>query len=92
MEVKYKLVGLTFVLRPNVEKKRNTMSILLRFGKVNREVIRRMKRLSGFSLMEMMIVLTIVAIVAAASAPMINKKMVSETESLWTNLQNGGSI
>ncbi|MCM1004440.1 MAG: tail fiber domain-containing protein [Candidatus Gastranaerophilales bacterium] len=35
-----------------------------------------MKRLNGFSLMEMMVVLTIVAIVAAASAPMVNRKMV----------------
>ena len=34
-----------------------------------------MKRLSGFSLMEMMTVLLIVSIVAAASAPMISKKM-----------------
>ena len=35
-----------------------------------------MKKTNGFSLMEMMIVLLIVSIVAAASAPMINKKIV----------------
>lgn len=37
-----------------------------------------MKRFSGFSLMEIMIVLLIVSIVAAAMAPMINKKMLIE--------------
>ena len=37
-----------------------------------------MKKLSGFSLMEMMTVLLIVSIVAAASAPMINKKMMTK--------------
>ena len=36
-----------------------------------------MKRSSGFSLMEMMTVLLIVSIVAAATAPMINKKMMA---------------
>lgn len=36
-----------------------------------------MKRLSGFSLMEMMTVLLILSIVAAATAPMINKKMMT---------------
>ena len=50
------------------------------------------KRLSGFSLMEMMIVLLIVAIVAAASAPMINKKMLmnvgEKTPWVWTGLGN----
>ena len=35
-----------------------------------------MRKINGFSLMEMMIVLLIVSIVAAASAPMINKKIV----------------
>ncbi len=60
-----------------------------------------MRRFHGFSLMEMMVVLAIVAIVAAASAPMINKKMVRETSdtSIWTrttgksigyNLSNDG--
>ncbi|MBE7711765.1 MAG: prepilin-type N-terminal cleavage/methylation domain-containing protein [Cyanobacteria bacterium SIG31] len=34
-----------------------------------------MRRLNGFSLMEMMIVLLITAIIAAATAPMINRKM-----------------
>ncbi len=50
-----------------------------------------MKRLKGFSLMETMVVLSIVAIVAAASAPMVNKKMVREVTDtpLWTRL-NGG--
>ena len=36
-----------------------------------------MRRLSGFSLMEMMVVLLIVSIVAAASAPMINRKLMT---------------
>ena len=36
------------------------------------------QRLSGFSLMEMMVVLLIVSIVAAASAPMVNRKMVAD--------------
>ena len=52
-----------------------------------------MKRLSGFSLMEMMVVLLIVAVVAAASAPMVNKKMLNAaTEKspwVWTGLVNG---
>lgn len=46
-----------------------------------------MRRLSGFSLMEMMVVLLITAIVAAASAPMINKKLIqnqAENTSPWT--------
>ena len=34
-----------------------------------------MKKMRGFSLMEMMVVLLIVSIVAAATAPMINKKL-----------------
>ncbi len=52
-----------------------------------------MRRLHGFSLMEMMIVLTIVAIVAAASAPMVNKKMVraASEKSPWV-FTNGESI
>ncbi len=52
-----------------------------------------MKRLHGFSLMEMMIVLTIVAVVAAASAPMINKKLVrgASEKSPWVFV-NGESI
>lgn len=46
------------------------------------------KILSGFSLMEMMVVLLIVAVVLAASAPMISKKMVANIQtgsgsSLW---------
>ncbi len=36
-----------------------------------------MKKTNGFSLMETMIVLLIVSVIVAASAPMINKKMVS---------------
>ena len=51
-----------------------------------------MKRLSGFSLMEMMIVLLIISIVAAASAPMVSKKMFSEASGtspwVWTNSSN----
>ena len=53
-----------------------------------------MRRLSGFSLMEMMVVLLIVAIIAAASAPMVNKKMLADTSSgscPWT-LLNDASI
>ena len=51
-----------------------------------------MRRLSGFSLMEMMVVLLIVSIVAAASAPMISKKVVGSAENdspwVWTGLNN----
>ncbi len=52
-----------------------------------------MKRLNGFSLMEMMVVLTIVAIVAAASAPMVNKKMVRAAGdgSPWQWAAGGGT-
>ncbi len=52
-----------------------------------------MKRLNGFSLMEMMVVLTIVAIVAAASAPMVNKKMVRAAGdgSPWQWANGGGT-
>ncbi len=42
-----------------------------------------MKKLSGFSLMEMMIVLLIVSIIAGATAPIINKK-ITETASQKT--------
>ena len=45
-----------------------------------------MRRMSGFSLMEMMVVLLITAIVAAASAPMVNKKLMhdqAESGSPW---------
>ena len=53
-----------------------------------------MRRLSGFSLMEMMTVLLIVSVVAAASAPMINKKAVTSvaTKSPWLRLANSESI
>ena len=62
-----------------------------------------MRRLHGFSLMEMMIVLTIVAVIAAASAPMVNKKMVRAAsekspwvfvngESIGYNIDNDGGI
>ena len=53
-----------------------------------------MKKLSGFSLMEMMVVLLIVSVVAAASAPMINKKMVTAAsdKSPWLWLGNSGNI
>ena len=51
-----------------------------------------MNKLRGFSLMEMMIVLLIVAILAAASAPMISKKLVRSTDGscpwVWTSLTN----
>ena len=52
-----------------------------------------MKRLSGFSLMEMMTVLLIVSVVAAASAPMINKRMMVNQavgDCVWEQI--GGSI
>ena len=46
----------------------------------------------GFSLMEMMIVMLIVAVVAAASAPMINKKMLQDQANdspwVWTGTDN----
>ena len=50
-----------------------------------------MKRLSGFSLMEMMVVLLIMSIIAAASAPMISKKaMIAASEkSPWVWTHNG---
>ena len=51
-----------------------------------------MKRLSGFSLMEMMVVLLITAVVAAVTAPMISKKMVSsaggDSPWMWAGLKN----
>lgn len=51
-----------------------------------------MKKLRGFSLMEMMIVLLIVAILAAATAPMISKKLTRKTDGsspwVWTSLTN----
>ena len=37
-----------------------------------------MRRMSGFSLMEMMITLLVVSIIAAATAPMMNKKMMAD--------------
>ena len=44
-----------------------------------------MKKLNGFSLMEMMIVLLITAVVAAATAPLVGKKMITDAgnESPW---------
>ena len=49
----------------------------------------------GFSLMEMMVVMLIVAIIAAATAPMINKKMIEnasgESPWIWTSA-TGNSI
>ncbi len=54
-----------------------------------------MRRLSGFSLMEMMTTLLIISIIAAASAPMINKKMTTTTSTpkcFWTSLSDGKSI
>ena len=39
-----------------------------------------MKKFKAFSLMEMMIVLMIVAVIATAGAPMINKKMSDKKE------------
>ena len=53
-----------------------------------------MKKLSGFSLMEMMVVLLIVSIVAAATAPMINKKMLlnAAESSPWIWTGTGSNI
>lgn len=53
-----------------------------------------MKRLSGFSLMEMMVVLLIISIVAAASAPMINRKLAGAAaeRSPWVWTGNNNSI
>lgn len=53
-----------------------------------------MKKLNGFSLMEMMVVLLIVSIVAAASAPMVNKRLLSSTsdKSPWVWVGNNKSI
>ena len=54
-----------------------------------------MRRMSGFSLMEMMVVLLITAIVAAASAPMVNKKLMhdqAESGSPWLYAGTDNSI
>ena len=46
----------------------------------------------GFSLMEMMVVMLIVAVIAAATAPMINKKMIENASGdspwIWTSATN----
>ena len=51
-------------------------------------------KLSGFSLMEMLLVLLIIAIVMAASAPMVNRKMLSSMaeKSPWVWTNTTGSI
>ena len=48
----------------------------------------------GFSLMEMMVVMLIAAIIAAFTAPMVNKKMVRSAsgESPWSWVGNNGNI
>ncbi|MBO5738676.1 tail fiber domain-containing protein [bacterium] len=53
-----------------------------------------MKKTNGFSLMETMIVLLIVSVIAAASAPMINKKMITAAsdKSPWVWVGNNKSI
>ena len=49
-----------------------------------------MKKINGFSLMEMMVVLLILSIIAAATAPMVNKKMVdSNKKSPWVVAHGG---
>ena len=54
--------------------------------------MKRINNLNGFSLMEMMVVLLIVAIVMAASAPMISRKVIKASEnSPWVWL-TGGNI
>ena len=50
---------------------------------------------SAFSLMEMMIVLLIISIIAAATAPMVSKKMaanVGSGDSPWVFSNTAGSI
>ena len=51
-----------------------------------------MKKRFGFSLMEMMVVMLIISIIAAASAPMVNKKMLQSVADkspwVWTSGQN----
>ena len=54
-----------------------------------------MRKLSGFSLMEMMVVLLITAIVAAASVPIVNKKLMvdqAKTGCPWIYTGLDGSI
>ena len=53
----------------------------------------KLRTLGGFSLMEMMVVLLIVSIIAAASAPMITKKLtrnvgVADSPWIYTGLSN----
>ena len=49
-----------------------------------------MKKRFGFSLMEMMVVMLIISIIAAASAPMVNKKMLQSVADkspwIWTTM------
>ena len=54
---------------------------------------KKTRKKSGFSLMEVMVVLLIVSLIAAASAPMINKKLVTAAsdKSPWV-WANGNSI
>ncbi len=52
----------------------------------------KFKNIHGFSLMEMMVVLLIIAVVMAATAPMITRKMISATDSPWVWVGNSGSI
>ncbi len=55
--------------------------------------MKNIKNFAGFSLAEMMVVLLIVAIVMAASVPMISKKMVKGAESdPWAWIGNDGTI
>lgn len=55
--------------------------------------MKNIKNFAGFSLAEMMVVLLIVAIVMAASVPMISKKMVKGAESSpWAWIGNDGTI
>ena len=52
----------------------------------------KLKNINGFSLMEMMVVLLIVAIVMAASAPMVSRKMIrvsGEGGFSWTEVTGG---
>lgn len=55
----------------------------------------KIRKMSGFSLMEMMVVLLIVAVVMAAAAPMVTRKMAagsSGSDSLWTRIGVNGDI
>src|SRR5574344_1553792 len=53
--------------------------------------IKETKRISGFTLAEMMVVLLILSIVMAASMPIITKRS-RVSEAIWKYMQNGSDI